>query len=56
MNVPMDEVVKKFTSKVPLGRLARIEDVVNVTCFLVSDKADYLTGQAMNITGGREMH
>jgi NAD(P)-dependent dehydrogenase (short-subunit alcohol dehydrogenase family) len=56
MNLPKDEVVKKFTSKVPLGRLARIDDVVNVTCFLASDRADYMTGQAINITGGREMH
>ena len=56
LHLPLDEVVKKFTSKVPLGRLARIEDVVNMTCFLASDRADYMTGQAINITGGREMH
>ncbi len=56
MDLPIDEVVKKFTAKVPLGRLARIEDVVNMTCFLASGQADYMTGQAINITGGREMH
>jgi NAD(P)-dependent dehydrogenase (short-subunit alcohol dehydrogenase family) len=56
MNLPIEEVVKKFTSKVPLGRLARVEDVVNMTCYLASDRADYMTGQAINITGGREMH
>jgi NAD(P)-dependent dehydrogenase (short-subunit alcohol dehydrogenase family) len=56
MGLPMDEVVKKFTSKVPLGRLARVDDVVNMTCFLASDRAAYMTGQAINITGGREMH
>jgi len=56
LNLPIDEVVKKFTAKVPLGRLARIDDVVNMTCFLASDRADYMTGQAINITGGREMH
>jgi NAD(P)-dependent dehydrogenase (short-subunit alcohol dehydrogenase family) len=56
MQLPMDQVVKKFTSKVPLGRLARVEDIVNMTCFLASDRADYMTGQAINITGGREMH
>ncbi len=56
MDMPMEEIVKKFTAKVPLGRLARIEDVVNVTCFLASDRAAYMTGQAINITGGREMH
>ena len=50
------QVVKQFTSKVPLGRLASIEDVVDVTVFLCSSGADYMTGQAVNITGGREMH
>jgi NAD(P)-dependent dehydrogenase (short-subunit alcohol dehydrogenase family) len=56
MGLPREEIVKKFTSKVPLARLARIEDVVNIACFLASDRADYMTGQAINITGGREMH
>jgi len=51
-----EEVVKRFTSKVPLNRLARIEDVVAVTLFLASKGADYMTGQAINVTGGREMH
>ena len=56
MNMPREEIVKIFTSKVPMGRLAQIEDVVNVTCFLASARAAYMTGQAINITGGREMH
>ena len=30
MNLPIEEVVKKFTAKVPVGRLARIDDVVNM--------------------------
>ena len=56
MNMPHEEIVKIFTAKVPMGRLAYVEDVVNVTCFLASDRAAYMTGQAINITGGREMH
>jgi NAD(P)-dependent dehydrogenase (short-subunit alcohol dehydrogenase family) len=56
LDLRIEEVVKKFTSKVPLGRLARVEDVVNMTCYLASDRAAYMTGQAINITGGREMH
>lgn len=56
MDLPLDQVVKKFTSKVPLGRLARVSEVVDMTCFLASDRAAYMTGQAINITGGREMH
>jgi NAD(P)-dependent dehydrogenase (short-subunit alcohol dehydrogenase family) len=56
MGLTREEVVERFTAKVPLGRLARVDDVVNVTCFLASDRAAYLTGQAINVTGGREMH
>jgi NAD(P)-dependent dehydrogenase (short-subunit alcohol dehydrogenase family) len=51
-----DEVVKQFTSKVPLKRLASIADLVAVTLFMASSGADYMTGQAINVTGGREMH
>jgi NAD(P)-dependent dehydrogenase (short-subunit alcohol dehydrogenase family) len=56
MNLPMEEVVKKFTAKVPLKRLAKVEDIVAVTLFLASSGSDYMTGQAINVTGGREMH
>jgi len=56
MGLPIDEIVQKFTAKVPLGRLAAIKDVVAVTVFLASEGADYMTGQAVNITGGREVH
>ena len=50
------EVTASFTKKVPLRRLAKVEDVVSVVLFLSSTGADYMTGQAINITGGREMH
>ena len=56
LKLSREEVVKRFTSKVPLKRLAKIEDVVAVTLFLASEGADYMTGQAINVTGGREMH
>ncbi|MDR1053335.1 MAG: SDR family oxidoreductase [Planctomycetaceae bacterium] len=56
MKMPHEEIVKTFTAKVPMGRLAHIEDIVNVACFLASDRSAYMTGQAINITGGREMH
>jgi len=55
MKMERDEIVKKFTAKVPLGRLTDIQDVVEFVFFLTVS-ADYCTGQAFNITGGREMH
>ena len=41
---------------VPLGRLATPEDVANAVAFLSSDEAAYMTGQAINVTGGLWMH
>jgi NAD(P)-dependent dehydrogenase (short-subunit alcohol dehydrogenase family) len=41
---------------IPLGRVGYPEDVAKVVTFLASDEADYMTGQAVNITGGQEMH
>jgi NAD(P)-dependent dehydrogenase (short-subunit alcohol dehydrogenase family) len=55
LNMSDEEVVAKFTAKIPLGRLTKIEDVVEFVYFLAT-KANYCTGQAFNITGGREMH
>jgi NAD(P)-dependent dehydrogenase (short-subunit alcohol dehydrogenase family) len=55
LKLPRDEVVKKFTAKVPLGRLTDISDVVEYVFFLTVS-GDYCTGQAINISGGREMH
>ncbi len=50
-----DEVRKKYESQVPLGRGCTYEDVSNVVVFLCSDESSYMTGQALNVTGGQEM-
>ena len=55
MNLSREEVIKQFTAKIPLKRLTNIEDVIEMVFFLTL-KGDYMTGQAYNITGGREMH
>jgi sorbitol-6-phosphate 2-dehydrogenase len=51
----MEEVRKKYESQVPLGRSCTYEDVCNVVAFLASDESSYMTGQAINVTGGQEM-
>ena len=50
------ERVKRLSAEVPLGRLTRPEDVAEVAAFLASDAAEYITGQAINVTGGTVMH
>jgi len=43
-------------AQVPLGRMERPEDVANVIAFLVSPRAEYMTGQALSVDGGLVMH
>jgi 3-oxoacyl-[acyl-carrier protein] reductase len=50
------EMIREWSSKSPLGRLAQPADVANMAVFLASDDASYCTGQAMNVTGGMVMH
>ena len=53
--ITKEEVRQKYLSQVPLGRGCAYEDVANAMVFLASDEASYMTGQAINVTGGQEM-
>jgi NAD(P)-dependent dehydrogenase (short-subunit alcohol dehydrogenase family)/threonine dehydrogenase-like Zn-dependent dehydrogenase len=53
--ITVEEVRRKYLEQVPLGRGCDYDDVANVVVFLASDKASYMTGQAINVTGGQEM-
>jgi 3-oxoacyl-[acyl-carrier protein] reductase/meso-butanediol dehydrogenase/(S,S)-butanediol dehydrogenase/diacetyl reductase len=44
------------SAQIPLGRVATVEDVAELTAFLASDAAAYVTGQAINLAGGAIMH
>jgi 3-oxoacyl-[acyl-carrier protein] reductase len=44
---------EKFQATVPLGRLAQPQDVANVALFLVSDEAAFVTGNIVEVDGGR---
>jgi len=50
-----NDIKEKLKSSIPLGRLGKPEDVANLVCFLVSDKASYITGQTFNVDGGMVM-
>ena len=52
----LEEWALKNAPPIPLGRIGYPEDVAKLITFLASDDGDYLTGQAINITGGQEMH
>jgi NAD(P)-dependent dehydrogenase (short-subunit alcohol dehydrogenase family) len=50
------EYLKQRVEQIPLGRIEAPEDVANVVGFLASGKSSYMTGQAINVTGGLVMH
>ena len=54
--VSMDEYWERMRAKVPLGRPGAVEDTANACAFLCSDQAKYITGEAMNVSGGEEYH
>lgn len=49
------EQMAKWLADIPQGRLGIPEDVVGLVLFLCSDGARYLTGQAINVDGGKVM-
>jgi sorbitol-6-phosphate 2-dehydrogenase len=55
LGISVEKVREHYNEKVPLGRECRVEDIANVVVFLASDEASYMTGQALNVTGGQEM-
>jgi sorbitol-6-phosphate 2-dehydrogenase len=50
-----EQVRQKYLDQVPMKRACQYEDVANVVVFLASEDSSYMTGQAINVTGGQEM-
>jgi 3-oxoacyl-[acyl-carrier protein] reductase len=50
---PKPGMREKFVSTIPLGRLAAAQDIANAALFLASDEAAFLTGNILEVDGGR---
>lgn len=50
-DMPAD-VRERFLEQIPLGRIGRVEDVVNAVLFLCSPRTGYVTGQVLHVNGG----
>jgi 3-oxoacyl-[acyl-carrier protein] reductase len=47
-----DKVLEHMREQIPLGRLARPEEIANVYAFLASDEASYINGAVIEVAGG----
>ena len=60
VRTPMTDVLEEdykaeILKQISLGRLGEPEDIANAVSFLVSDKASYITGQVLVVSGGMVM-
>jgi len=51
-----DEYLADMRERIPLRRVGSTADTAKACAFLCSDAASYVTGEAMNVSGGAEMH
>ncbi|CAN5902114.1 SDR family NAD(P)-dependent oxidoreductase [soil metagenome] len=55
-NIPRDQLEKHALSLIPQGKITEPEEVAPAVMFLVSEAAARITGESLNISGGRVMH
>jgi NAD(P)-dependent dehydrogenase (short-subunit alcohol dehydrogenase family) len=51
-SAPREDLVNMYRSMVPLGRLARAEELASAALFLASDQSSYMTGADLMVDGG----
>lgn len=51
-DLPLEQAWARMGDGVPLGRVGEAEEAADVITFLVSDRASYVTGTAINVDGG----
>jgi NAD(P)-dependent dehydrogenase (short-subunit alcohol dehydrogenase family) len=50
-----EEQEQEMCKTIPLGRIGTADEVASLVAFLASGESSYLTGQAINVTGGQLM-
>jgi meso-butanediol dehydrogenase/(S,S)-butanediol dehydrogenase/diacetyl reductase len=48
--------LEEMAARIPLRRIGLASDTAAVCAFLASDEASFITGEAINVSGGEEMH
>jgi acetoacetyl-CoA reductase len=49
------DILSRFVASVPVGRLAKPEEIARGVAFLASDNAGFITGETLSINGGKYM-
>lgn len=50
-----EKIIDRIKSQIPVGRLARPDEIARVVHFLASDHSGFITGQVWDVNGGQEM-
>ena len=48
--------LEEMSARIPMQRIGQASDTAAMCAFLVSDDASFITGEAINVSGGEEMH
>jgi len=51
-----EEYLAAMRGRIPLGRTGQPEDIAAACCFLASEDGAYISGDALNVSGGEETH
>ena len=52
----IDAEPERYNKRSPLGRLAQTEEVAQIVVMLCSDRASYMTGATVDVSGGKALH
>ena len=52
----VEQYLADMRARIPLGRPGLVSDTADACAFLCSEQARYITGEAMNVSGGEEVH
>ncbi len=50
-----ENVLENIKEDTPLGRLGTVEEIADVVAFIASEKSSFMTGEIVDVTGGKDL-